>query len=249
MSSSMVAGNADFLAPQVLTTLSFFRFGSAASRLWALLQMGLAPRQLRAVPGLLFWKMLGSGHQGGFGLRPSLSRYALLAVWASAADYERFITSPAGLARQRRATDIWTVELATLQAHGSWDGIRPFHAKPDIGYRPDAPLAILTRATIHWRHLPAFWKHVPAASRAMQQAPGLLFAAGIGELPVFRQATFSVWRDLTSMQDFAYGNAAHRAIIGKTRAAHWYREELFARFIPQVRQGAWSRHNPLSAMA
>ena len=91
-------------------------------------------------------------------------------------------------------------------------------------------VAVLTRATINWRRLWAFWRTVPAASRAAQGAEGLRFSLGLGELPLVRQATFSVWNSLTEMQRFAYHSEAHRVAIQRTRTERWYSEELFARF-------------------
>ena len=45
-----------------------------------------------------------------------------------------------------------------------------------------------------------------------------------------RQATFSIWENQAAMQAYAYQNQAHRAVMQRTRAENWYREELFARF-------------------
>ena len=91
-------------------------------------------------------------------------------------------------------------------------------------------LGVLTRATIRPRHLKAFWRDVPAASRALSAAPGLVASIGIGELPLIRQATFSLWSDADAMKRYAYGTPEHRAVIERTRREGWYSEELFARF-------------------
>jgi hypothetical protein len=59
---------------------------------------------------------------------------------------------------------------------------------------------------------------------------GLLAAFGIGEAPLGWQGTLSVWRDASALRDFAYGGAAHAAVIERTARTGWYAEELFARF-------------------
>ena len=53
-------------------------------RLWGWSRIVMGPQALRHVPGLLFCKLLGSGHNGGFGLRPSASRQGLFALFDSA---------------------------------------------------------------------------------------------------------------------------------------------------------------------
>ena len=42
-------------------------------RAWGWLRMVQGPSALKSTPGLLFAKVMGSGHDGGFGLRPSAS--------------------------------------------------------------------------------------------------------------------------------------------------------------------------------
>jgi hypothetical protein len=59
---------------------------------------------------------------------------------------------------------------------------------------------------------------------------GLLAAVGMGEAPLGWQGTLSVWRDVPALREFAYGSAAHQAVIERTARTGWYAEELFARF-------------------
>ena len=42
-------------------------------RAWGWMRMVQGPSALKNTPGLLFAKVMGSGHDGGFGLRPSAS--------------------------------------------------------------------------------------------------------------------------------------------------------------------------------
>ena len=67
-------------------------------------------------------------------------------------------------------------------------------------------------------------------SAALAQAAGVRAAIGLGELPVVRQATFSVWESAQAMQEYAYRDARHREVIKLTRRENWYAEEMFARF-------------------
>ena len=120
--------------------------------------------------------------------------------------------------------------------HGSWDGSAPF--KPGVEFDPNAALAVITRATIKKRFLWHFWKDVPAVSKDVENKPGLMFAVGIGELPLVQQATFSMWNSGRQMMEYVYRRDDHSAMIKKTRALGWYKEELFARFEPFRTEGS-----------
>jgi hypothetical protein len=212
-----------------LTTLSVFDLPATEWRR-GLAQMGSTPAHLRQVPGLLWGRMLGSGVD--FGVTPNLRCYALLAEWQSADAAHAFFQTDPLLARWAARGWTWhTTWLEPVQAHGRWAGAEPFRPAPLVApLQPDEPVAVLTRATIRWSRLWPFWRAVPAASRAVQHAPGLRFSVGLGELPLVRQATISLWDSGAQMLAYAYRAPAHQAVIKRTRAEGWYAEELFARF-------------------
>jgi hypothetical protein len=227
-----------------LTTLTLFGF-SGREKIWAFAQMAFVRPQLARIAGLRFWKLLGSGHGSGFSLRPNWARYGLLAVWKNVEALENFFAHSALMQTYRRhAEEIWTVRLAPVEVHGLWSGVNPFF--PLASQSPIGPIAVLTRATIRLRRLRAFWSAVPATSQALDQATGLLASLGIGEAPFFRQATFSLWRSVGDMEAFAFRNPAHREAMRRTRAENWYREELFARFMPMASEGRWNGRDPLA---
>ncbi|MDX2134065.1 MAG: hypothetical protein SFV52_04745 [Saprospiraceae bacterium] len=214
-----------------MTTVSFFYFSSRRNRFWALSQMGLAPRRVAGTPGLQFFKFLGSGAANGFGLKPNFSVYGFLGVWEDEAAFRHFQEHhPVAVAYRERSDRSQTVFLKPVMAHGLWDGQNPF--VPTAGFDPQAPVAVLTRATIRLRHLWRFWQFVGPVSADTAQRPGLRFAVGIGEVPLIQQATFSLWDSGRQMLDYAYRREKHAEVIRKTRELGWYREELFARFLP-----------------
>ena len=222
----------------MLTTVSILTLppGLGPAR-WALAQMATAPPQLRQVPGLGFAQLLGSGAANGFGFWPNWRRYGLLATWAEAEAAEAFFaTHPLWQAYQERSAETWTAHLAPLHSHGNWYGQNPFAAPaaPLPGEppapAPAGPLAVLTRASIRPARITRFWRYVEPASRALADVPGVRLAIGLGELPLVRQATFSIWDSAEAMRRYAYHNPAHREAMQLTRREQWYSEELFARF-------------------
>ncbi|QMU28309.1 spheroidene monooxygenase [Adhaeribacter radiodurans] len=230
--------------PPTYTTLTLF--GLKPNRIrWGLAQMGTSPPLLKSVPGLSFFKLLGSGKGQVFSLKPDFKRYGLFATWQSEDAANDFFTkSEIMQLYQDNSQEIWTIKLLPYKAHGLWDGKNPL---PNLAVEP-APLqsvAVLTRAAINWRSLPAFWKNGTLTSQALESAPGVMAAIGLGELPFVRQATFSIWSSQAHMQNYAYQNQAHRKVVHRTRSEKWYKEELFARFQVLSAEGTWNGINPL----
>ena len=112
---------------------------------------------------------------------------------------------------------------------------------------PGQRVAVLTRAAIRPRRLIRFYRAVPAVDQALAGADGCLRAVGIGEWPLARQATFSLWRDTDAVRGFAYAPGPHAAVIARTRTEGWFGEECFARFVPYASAGSWDGADPLAA--
>lgn len=221
-----------------ITTLNLFRYRGFGAKFWALSQMGLAHGSLRGVRGMTFYKLLGTGRQG-FSTRPDWSVYGLLQVWESEARAVDFFDShPRMQAFLERCDENLRIYLYPLRSVGLWDGRNPFGdgGAPLPGIRA---LAVLTRASIRKKHLWNFWNFVPGAQAPLKHSKGLVYTKGIGETPLVDMATFSLWDGLQSMQEYAYGSAAHLEAIKRTRELGWYREELFARFQPYRMEGTW----------
>ncbi|MEO6570582.1 MAG: spheroidene monooxygenase, partial [Ilumatobacteraceae bacterium] len=107
------------------------------------------------------------------------------------------------------------------------------------------PVVVLTRATVRARHWWAFGRMSVHVDRALRPEPGLRAIVGIGETPVGRTGTLSVWDSAAAARSFAAG-IGHDAARRAERADHWFAEELFAWCEPIASDGAWDGHDPLA---
>ena len=173
-----------------------------------------------------FWKLMGSGKNGTFDIKPDLNQWALLYTMAQRSTHiPPFIKNYFKFFK----CDVKQIILQPVEGHGLWDGKKVFG---ELSKQNDynGPVAVLTRATICVKRLRHFWKNVDAVADKMTTAPGFILSYGIGEMPWIKQATFSVWQNKESMKAFAYNMQQHADVIKKTRREKWYKEELFVRF-------------------
>jgi spheroidene monooxygenase len=218
----------------VALVLAAMRPASVPWGWWRVARGGAA---LQGEPGLTFARALGSGHDGGFGLRPSLHRQGLLAVFDTEAAARRFVQNASGVVAgyRRRATECAVLLLRATSSRGAWGGqtIAPTRDVPAEG-----PVAALTRASIKPTKAGAFWRLSPPAERALACSDGCLLAVGLGEAPVLRQATFSLWRSQAAMDAYARSGAHLAAIQGAYGGGH-FSESMFTRFVPVAAEGRW----------
>ena len=206
------------------------------ARLWGYSRYVIGRFSMRGVPGLRFFKILGSGHEGGFGLRPSGSRQGLFCVFDSGPNADAFLDESAVVAAYRaRAREYFAVKLRAFSSRGSWAGLSlPVSADaPPVG-----PIAALTRASIRPAAAWSFWAKAPASERSLEQALGCRMAAGLGEAPVLRQATFSLWDSVQCMDAYAR-SGAHLEAIKAAHQQRYFSESMFVRFVPDGLRGVW----------
>ena len=196
----------------------------ASSRLWGWSRLVRGRSGLRGATGLRFAKVLGSGVEGGFGLKPSASILGLFCVFQDAASAEAFT-----------ARESFFVKMRVYSCRGSWAGSRlaVTAATPLAG-----PVVSLTRASIKPTRAAAFWRMQPPAEKSLEQATGCRLAIGVGEAPLLRQATFTVWDDVAAMDRYARSGAHQEAIVAAARGG-FFSESMFVRFAPYEIHGQW----------
>lgn len=178
---------------------------------------------------------MGCGKNGMFSLQADWNQWAVLtygSVPEMTNNYEHWIEQYYGkfISKWWRLCrcETWTIILEPILTHGKWNGTSFTVSADSLGN--DEPVAVLTRATIKPLKAYDFWKNTIPVQQQMKDIPGLLFSLGMGEMPIIRQATFSIWQNQESMKNFAYSKSRHKDVIKQTRENKWYSEEMFTRF-------------------
>jgi hypothetical protein len=209
----------------------------------AMLAVATDRRRVRALSGVSFAKLLGTGR--GFSPRyADLTRWVLVTSWTSQSAAQRFDGDAVATRWRGRSSEAWQAWLRPLSSRGRWSGRVPFGAAPDA--RWDGPVAAITRARLAPRRALSFWRAVPPVAAELAGRDGLLAAFGIGEAPLGVQGTFSLWSEAAAMRRFAHQTRAHRTAIWQTAERRWYAEELFARFGVLRTSGTLDGADPLN---
>ncbi len=185
---------------------------------------------------------MGSGKNGSFSMIPDIRQWSILVVMQEESvrnlidintpnklinnSLGKFISTWNSLFK----TQIHAFLLEPMEGHGAWNGRQPFGNLDRKAASWEGPVAVLTRATIRYSVLKAFWQNVDAVARQMATADGFITSYGVGEMPLLKQATFSIWKSKQAMINFAYSLPMHKEVIRKTRLEKWYSEDMYVRF-------------------
>lgn len=221
---------------------------------FAICAMALFRLPLKRNKNIRFHKLMGCGKNGSFDIHPDWNQWAILIFMDELPDFLSNKENPEEIHNKlygsfisgwlkRFQCETWTIALQLLEGHGSWDGNKLLSDKKETNHSA-GPVAVLTRATIKLSKLSNFWKNVAPVSNQMKAASGLITSIGIGEMPLIRQATFSIWESMDHMKAFAYSMHEHREVIKKTRKEKWYSEDMFLRFRPVISIGSIRGINP-----
>ncbi|MBK8845517.1 MAG: hypothetical protein IPO27_02735 [Bacteroidetes bacterium] len=226
---------------QIITS-TFFKVENFRNKWWAFTQMQFGHSSLKNIEGLTFYKLLGSGAKNGFSAIPNFGTYVLFCVWQSEANAQAFFKENSFFkAYRKRSSELFTAYLNAAEVHGLWDGVQPFEKSAKLASHK--PVIVLTRASIRLNKLWSFWSKVGAVSQSLEGYDGLALSIGVGEWPLIQQATISIWKTQAEMLDYAYKNPKHREVVLLTRKLNWYKEEMFARFVPCKFEGIWNGVN------
>ena len=166
----------------------------------------------------------------------------MIAAWAGDADLDRFLREHPAAAWLAPG---WRVRLQPLRVFGSWAGLPGLPSRP-LAAADDEPVGVLTLGRLRLRRTAAFRRSAGPAEAAALADPALLAATGLARPPRL-VATFSLWRSVTAMRDYAVGEPGpHKAAIRADRERPFHRESAFVRFRPYASRGRWDGRDPLA---
>lgn len=208
---------------------------------------------VRHVDGLQWARLLGTGRDGRVVRSFDPRRRAMFAVWRDLDALDEFMTSHPVAARWATAAESWHVALRPVRGGGRWGGaeLRPESGSADESVTGATPVVVVTRASVRVSAWRAFTRTATRVDATLAEADGLRTVVGIGEAPVLRLGTVSVWRSAAAAVASAGAGAgsnrwpAHAA--ARRDAEAWFRESMFVTFVPVWSTGTWSGIDPVAA--
>jgi heme-degrading monooxygenase HmoA len=124
---------------------------------------------------------------------------------------------------------------------------------PDLPAQPlpvddEEPVIALTLGRLRLARTVPFLRSAAAAEADAVEDGALLAATGLARPPRL-VSTFSIWRSMAAMREYAYGKAgAHQAAVRNDRAHPFHHASAFVRFRPYASRGSWDGHDPLAGV-
>lgn len=196
------------------------------------------------VAGLRYAETVGAAPLSGHLLpRPQPGRVGLIAAWEDDAAFDAFLSAHP-LARP--LADGWQVRLQPLHVYGAWSRL-PGLPNEEIATGEEA-VAVLTLGRLRLRRIRPFLRASAAAEDEAVSNPAMLAATGLARPPRL-VATFSLWRDIEAMREYARGHrdGAHPTATRAHRQSPFHHESAFIRFRPYASRGSWDGRDPLAA--
>ena len=210
-------------------------------RSWGWMKLAQGASHLLKMPGVLFSKVMGSGHEGGFGLRPSATHQGLIVVLENSEQADAFLKSDWVEQYKTYAREWCSAVMTVTSSKGQWNQVAWLPTEPDLANASSDRgwVATLTRASIRPASAMAFWRYAPAAQADLSTAQGCVLAMGLGEAPLVRQCTFSIWKNTESMLSYAH-SGAHQTAIQAAYKHGFFSESMFVRMRVLRTAGVWN---------
>jgi hypothetical protein len=209
-------------------------------------QMLLRPLNAAKVPGMTYAETVFAADLGQRLPLPHPGRIGLIAAWDGDEALDRFL---AAHPFARRLAGGWHTRLEPLHRFGSWAGMDELPMS-DSPAADDEPVAALTLGRLRISRTRAFLKSARPTERDAVENPAVAAVTGFGRVtPPRLVSTFTVWRSLAAMREYAFGkDGPHQAAVRAGRARPFQHEQAFVRFRPYASQGSWDGRDPLAAL-
>jgi len=198
------------------------------------------------VPGMRYGEVVFAADLGRRIPRPHSGRLGLIAAWEDDIALDRFLADGHRLAEPLAGG--WHTRLEPLHCFGSWAGMEGIAAAS----RPagdEEPVAALTLGRLRISRTRDFLKAARPTERDAVANPDVVAVTGFGRFtPPRLVSTFTIWRSLAAMREYAFGKGgSHQAAVKVDRAHPFHRESAFIRFRPYASEGAWDGRDPIAA--
>jgi hypothetical protein len=114
----------------------------------------------------------------------------------------------------------------------------------------DEPVVALTLGRVRIGRTRDFLKAARPTEQDAVANPAVAAVTGFGRFtPPRLVSTFTVWRSLAAMRDYAFGkDSSHQAAVKVDRANPFHRESAFIRFRPYASHGSWDDRDPVATL-
>ena len=206
-----------------------------ARRALALLRKGGSPLD---APGLRYSEAAGLVPLAGKAPPLPPRGTILISSWDDDDALDRFLAE--------NPIDGYHVRMRPTRIVGAWPDMPGLPAEEEE-MAADEPAAVLTLGRPRLLRLPPFVRTSRAAERLAVHHPALVKGTAAARLPRF-VATFSIWRTVSEMRDYALGrpHPQHLDAIKADRKEPFHHQEAFVRFRPYAAHGKWDGREPLS---
>ncbi len=144
--------------------------------------------------------------------------------------------------------DGYHVRMRPTRIVGAWPDM-PGLPTEEEPMDADEPATVLTLGRPRGRTFLRFVRTSRPAEKLAVDHPGLVKGTAAARLPRF-VATFSIWRTVSEMRDYALGrpDPSHLNAIKANRATPFHHQDAFVRFRPYASSGNWGGSDPLAAI-
>lgn len=142
--------------------------------------------------------------------------------------------------------DGYHVRMRPTRIVGAWPEMPGLPAE-EVPMDGSEPAAVLTLGRPRLLRLPPFIRTSRPAEHLAVGHPAMVAGTAAARLPRF-VATFSIWRTVSEMRDYALGrpDPSHLNAIKADRANTFHHQEAFVRFRPYASSGTWDGRDPLA---